>query len=106
MKWNVIVGLIVVVLATDLFTYAVTRRWTAEYVISGAYERAKLTMDKQKSGEMPPHPGQSPEGQVLMAIGTTEGLYFGQDAFIFRGFFATSLLVTGVYFILRNAKAA
>jgi hypothetical protein len=106
MKSNVIVGLILVILATDLITYAATRYWTAEHVITGAYDRAKMTMDKQKSGEMPPNIGQSPESQVLMAIGTTEGLYFGEDAFIFGGFFAASLLATGIYFLSRNAKAA
>jgi hypothetical protein len=106
MKLNTIVGLVLVILATNLFTYAATRYWTAEQVITGAYERAKLTMDKQKSGEILPSLAQSPESQVLMAIGTTEGLYFGEDAFIIGGFFAASLLVTGIYFVLRNAKAA
>ena len=105
MKLNVIIGLILVVLATDLFTYATTRYCTAKHVIIGAYDRAKMTMDKQKSGELLPNVGQSPESQVLMAIGTTECLYFGKDASIFGGFFASSLLATGIYFLSGNAKA-
>ena len=106
MKWNTIVGLILVILGTNLFTYAATRYWTADHVITNAYERAKLTIEKQKSGEMPPNIGQSPGSQILMAISLTEGLYHGQQPLIFRGFFAASLLVTGIYFLSRNAKAA
>ena len=106
MKWNIIVGLLLVILGTNLFTYAATRYWTADHVITRTYERAKFTMDKQISGEMPPHPGQTPEGQVLMAISMTEGMYHGEYGFAFFCWFAPSLFITGIFFILRNSKSA
>ena len=104
MKWNAIVGVILVIVATNLFTYAATRYWIGDHILTNAHENARLTMEKQKSGEMPPHPGQSPEGQVLMAISMTEGMYHGEDTFIFFVWFAPSLLLTGLYFLSRNAK--
>jgi hypothetical protein len=106
MKWNVIVGVILVVVATNLFTYAATRYRIGDYIITNACKQARITMEKQKSGEMLPNAGQSREGQILMAISMTEGMYHGEDTFIFYVWFAASLLLTGLYFISRNAKAA
>ena len=106
MKWNTILGLILVILATNLFTYTATRYWAADHVIASAYERAKRTIDRQKSGELPPNPGQSSESQVLMAISMTEGLYHGFDGFAFYVWLAPSLLLTGLYFLCRRPPPA
>jgi hypothetical protein len=106
MKWNVIVGVILVIVATNLFTYAATRYYIGDIIITKAHERARVTMEKQKSGEIQPNIGQSRESQILMAISMTEGMYHGEDTFIFYLWFAPSLLLTGLYFISRHAKAA
>jgi hypothetical protein len=107
MKWNVIVGVILVIVATNLFTYAATRYRIGDYIITNAREQARITMEKQKTGEMVPNAGQSREGQILMAISMTEGMYHGENTFIFScWFFAPSLLLIGFYFLSRNAKAA
>ncbi len=106
MKWNVIVGGILVIVATNLFTYAATRYWIGDSIITNACDRAKLTMEKQKSGELLPSVGQSTESQVLMSISMTEGMYHGEDTFIFYIWFAPTLFLTGLYFLSRNAKAA
>jgi hypothetical protein len=107
MKWNTILGVILVIVATNLFTYAATRYYIGDVILTKAHQRAMATMDKQKSGELLPSIGQSAESQVLMAISLTEGLYHGEDTYIVSCFFlAPSLLLTGVYFVLRHAKAA
>ncbi len=105
MKTNMIIGLMLVFLATNIFTYAATRYWTVDHVISAAHERVKLTMQKQQSGEMKPSLGQSPESQIFMAISMTEGLYHGENSFIFYCWLAPSLFLTGIYFVFRKAKA-
>jgi hypothetical protein len=104
MKWNVLIGVILVVVATNLFTYAATRYWIADDILTHARERARLTMEKQKSGELLPNTGQSSESQVLMAISMTEGMYRGENTFIFYVWFAPSLFLTGLYFLSRNPK--
>lgn len=106
MKWNAIVGVILVIVATNLFTYAATRYRIGDVILTKAHERARITMDKQKSGELLPNAGQSAEGQVLMSISMTEGMYHGENTFIFYCWFAPSLFLTGLYFLSRNAKTA
>ena len=45
MKWNVIVGVILVVVATNLFTYAATRYRIGDYIITNACKQARITME-------------------------------------------------------------
>jgi hypothetical protein len=106
MKWNAVLGVMLVIVATNLFTYAATRYWIGDIIISKAHEQARITMDKQKSGELVPSIGQSAESQVLMAVSMTEGMYHGEDTFILYIWIAPSLLLTGLYFLSRNAKTA
>ena len=92
------------VVATNLFTYSATRYYIGDVILTKAHERAMATMDKQKSGELLPNAGQSAESQVLMAISMTEGMYHGEDTFIFFVWFAPALFLTGLYFICRKSK--
>lgn len=40
MKWNVILGVLLVIVGTNLFTYAATRYRIGEYIITNASEQA------------------------------------------------------------------
>jgi hypothetical protein len=106
MKLNKFVGVILVIVATNLFTYAATRYWVGDLILTNALERAKAAMDKQRTSELLPNPGQSSENQILMAISMTEGLYHGENNFIFYCWLTPSLILTGLYFLSRKVKTA
>ena len=84
MRTKNLVALILVLVGTNLFTYATARYWTTQHVLTRAGERVVDIFEKQKAGEQPI--GQSPEKQILLAVSFAGGMYYWwNDGLIYWG---------------------
>jgi len=84
MKSKHIVALVLVLAGTNLFTYATTRYWTTEHVLSRERERVMAVVENRRAGEQ--HPGQTLETQIRLAVGMAGGMYYWwNDGLIYWG---------------------
>jgi hypothetical protein len=74
MKLKHLVALVLVLVGTNLFTFATSRYWTTKDVLTRARERVSAVRERQRAGEQ--RHGQSPESQIDMAIGMAGGMYY------------------------------
>lgn len=84
MKTKHLIALILVLVGTNLFTFATSRYWTTKHVLTRARERVIKVMEQQRSGET--RPGQSLELQIQRAISMAGGMYYWwNDGLIYWG---------------------
>lgn len=91
------IALLLLLAGTNVFTYATTRYWTTDHVLSRAAERVLDVQQRQREGRLPPH--QPPEQAVRLAISMAGGMYhWWNDGLPFWGLGAvltiSSFLVT------------
>lgn len=84
MKTKHVVALVLVLVGSNLFTYATTRYWTTRHVLSQARERVVAVQERQRAGEQ--RPGQTPELQIQRAVSMAGGMYYWwNDGLIYWG---------------------
>lgn len=74
MKTKSIVSLVLVLVGTNLLTYATARYLTTYEVLTHARARVNAVLERQRAGEQ--RPGQSTESQIDMAVGQAGGMYY------------------------------
>lgn len=94
MKTKHFIALILVLVGTNLFTYATSRYWTTKHVLTRALERVSAVTEQQRSGEA--HPGQSPELQIRRAISGAGGMYYWWNDGLFYWGAAVVLTLSGL----------
>jgi hypothetical protein len=73
MRSKYFTALALIFLGTNLFTYATTRYWTTNHVLTRASEHTAEIMDRQRAGQL--RPDQPPDRLILSAIGNAGGMY-------------------------------
>jgi hypothetical protein len=74
MKPKYVVALVLVLVGTNLFTYATARYWTTQHVLRAARQRVVAAQEKHRAGER--RLGQTLEDQIQMAVNNAGGLYY------------------------------
>ena len=74
MKTKYLLAFILVLLGTNVFTFATARYWTTRHVLTRAHESVVAVLDKQRAGEL--RPGQTPEMQIQRAVSMAGGMYY------------------------------
>jgi hypothetical protein len=83
-KTKYLIALALVLIGTNLFTYATARYWTTRHVLTRAHERVVAALDRQRSGEI--RPGQSPDREIMTAVSMAGGRYYWwNDGLIYWG---------------------
>jgi hypothetical protein len=83
-KTKYLIALSLVLVGTNLFTFATSRYWTTKHVLTRAREHVITVMEQQRSGET--RTGLSPELQIQRAIGMAGGMYYWwNDGLIYWG---------------------
>lgn len=94
MKAKYIVALILMLVGTNLFTYATARYWTTQHVLTRAHTRVMDIFMKQKVGEQ--SIDQSLDRQILMAMANAGGAYdWWNDGLLYWGA-AIVLILSGL----------
>ena len=84
MKTKNFVALGLLLIGTNVFTYATTRYWTTDHVLSSAEDRVAKVIERRRAGEE--RPGQDYESQIQIAVGMAGGMYhWYNDALLFWG---------------------
>jgi hypothetical protein len=74
MKPKYLVALALVLVGTNLFTYATARYWTTRHVLARARERVLAVQADEHAGVV--HVGQDPDSSIQMAVNNAGGLYY------------------------------
>ena len=101
MKPKFIVALILVLVGTNIFTYATARYWTTSYVLTRAQERTYMALRKEGLDYLiyPPekYPAPKPNITVYMAIRQAGGMYFWWNDGIIYWIAGGSLTIIGLF---------
>ena len=96
MKTKLFIGLVLVLLGTDLFTYATSRYMTTKYVLTRARERMEAALKKEELYEQVYRTDQPRIGPISLAISQAGGMYYWwNDGLVFWGA-AVLLTATGI----------
>jgi len=104
MKTKLLIGLILVLLGTNLFTYATARYTTTEHVLKRARERVEAALKKEGLYEQvylnDPRHGVS----VNLAISGAGGMYYSWNRALSFWGVAVLLIVTGILLPLVRSR--
>ena len=96
MKTKHVIALLLVLVGTNLFTFATARYWTTKHVLIRAQERMDAALKKEGLYEQVYHTARSGSAQLALAIPLAGGMYYWKDDGLIYWGAAVLITVTGM----------
>lgn len=103
MKSKEFVALALIIAGTNVFTFATTRYWTTDHVLTRAEARVTEVIRQKLDGVE--KPGQSFESRIEMAVGMAGGMYHWWNSAILYWGLGGVLIVSGLLTTKLEEKA-